>query len=155
MLEVVAATAVIGVAVEALPASVQAGTQVNSAGRRITQAAALVDEIREWTPKLPFSDPDPADQRTSSGPDGAGPQAFVDGPGDPLGVSCGPPRDANSLPTTDMATRSQHSKLAWRYRDNLKTIVASGSTDVLHAEVGITCPGEAVLATGWLIASRK
>ena len=155
LLEVVAATAIIGIAVAALLAAVQTGTQVNSAGRKITQAAGLVAEIREWTLKLPFSDPDPADQGKPPGSDGSDPQVFVDDLDDLLDVTYSPPRDGNGLPITDMTTWGQNIKLTWRDPDNLTTTVADGSTNVLHVEVGITCRGEEVLTTGWLVARRK
>ena len=61
LIEVAVAIIVVGIAVVALMTAVAAGTRVSGADMNITQAAFIVQELREWTLRLPFSDPDASD----------------------------------------------------------------------------------------------
>jgi len=134
--------------------SVGSGTQNNAAGRDLTQASLLAQEMREWTVKLPFSDPDTADAANPPGPDGADPQTFVDDLDDLLSVTYSPPRDGQGLSITDMAGWSQTTKLTWRDPANLQTTVAAGTSDVIHVYLEIKQNGQIVLTTGWLVAKK-
>jgi hypothetical protein len=86
LLEAAVATAVVALALTALLAAVGPNTRVNDAGRKIAQGPFLLPEIRDPTLALPFGGPDPADVQNPPGPDGPGPQAFVDDLGDRPGA---------------------------------------------------------------------
>ena len=154
LIEALVAAGIVGLGLTALLTAVMSGTQANAAGRRLTQAALLAREIREWTLKLPFSDLDPGDQGNPPGSDGTSPQVFVDDLDDLMGVTYDPPRDGQGYPVADMAGWSQTMTLTWREPTDLATPVSPGSTDIIHVQVDVACRGEPVLTTGWLVARR-
>ena len=154
LIEALVTTIIIGIGVGALMTSVGSGTRNNAAGRDLTQASLLAQEMREWTVKLPFSDQDPGDVDNPPGPDGTDPQTFVDDLDDLLNVTYSPPRDGQGLSITDMAGWSQTIALTWRDPANLQTTVAAGSSDVIHVDLEIKQNGQSVLTTGWLVAKK-
>ena len=154
LLEVMIATVLVGIGVAALMIATQSSTQVNAAGRDITQATFLAQEIREWTLKLPFSDQDAADEDNPPGPDGLDPQTFVDDLDDLMDVTYSPPRDASGQPISGMENWSQHIALEWKNPDSLTTTVAPGFSDVIRITVAVAQQGRDVLTTGWLVTRR-
>ncbi len=157
--EILVSLIVIGMGIVALLASVASSTKINDSGRKLTTASFIAQEVREWTIKLPFSDPDVADQGNPPGPDGYDPQVYVDDlddlAGDDLaGVTYSPPRNGQGSPITDMTDWSQFIELSWRDPDNLNTVVAAGGSDVIYVQVTISYKGTEVLKTGWLVARR-
>jgi prepilin-type N-terminal cleavage/methylation domain-containing protein len=154
--EVAVATAIVGFGVAALMVSLAAGTRTNRASQQITQAVFLVQEIREWSLKLAFSDPDPNTESNPPGPDGTeNPQVFVDDLDDLMGVTYSPPRDGEGQPIPSMAGWSETLTLTWRDPDNLTSVVGIGSSDIIHVQVDIFNQGHPVLSTGWLVARRS
>lgn len=154
LIEVIVATAVVGIGISALMVATKSGTEVNMAGREITQAAFLAQELREATLRLPFSDQDPGDRDNPPGPDGSDPQVFVDDLDDLMGVTYSPPRDASGETITDMDGWAQTIDLSWRDPDNLAVSVALGSSNMIYVDVTISHSGRTVLSTGWLVARR-
>jgi len=154
LIEVLFATATIGIGVTALMTAVAAGTRVNGEGRQITQAAFLAQELREWTVKLPFTDPDEGEGAVP-GPDGSSPQVFVDDLDDIMGVTYSPPRDGQGMPITDMPNWSETIVMTWRDPDAIDTMVTPGTSDVVHVELTVSHNGREVLKTGWLVANRE
>ena len=152
--EVIVATAVVGIGISALMVATKSGTEVNMAGREITQATFLAQELREWTLRLPFSDQDVGDQDNPPGPDGSDPQVFVDDLDDLMGVTYSPPRDASGEAISDMDGWAQTIDLSWRDRNDLATSVAPGSSNMIYVDVTISHSGRTVLSTGWLVARR-
>ena len=155
LIEAVVATCIIGVGVTALLSSVAAGTRVNSEGTRVTQAVFLAQEIREWTLKLPFSDPDPADAGNSPGADGSDPQYFIDDLDDLMDLTYSPPRDGQGIAISDMTQWSQTITLTWRNPADLTLSVSAGTSDIINVHVEIKHNGEAVLSTDWLATRRN
>jgi hypothetical protein len=49
---------------------------------------------------------------------------------------------------------SQTLTLTWRNPDNLTSVVAAGSSDVVHVKVDVSYRGQPVLSSGWLVARR-
>ena len=154
LIEVAVAIIVVGIAVVALMTAVAAGTRVSGADMNITQAAFIVQELREWTLRLPFSDPDPNDASNPPGPDGTNPQTFVDDLDDLMDVTYSPPRDAQGSAIADLSNWSETVTLTWRDPSDLMTTVTDGSSDVVHVQVDVSHAGREVMATGWLV-SRK
>ena len=154
LIEAAVATIVIGLGAAALLTAVASGTRTNAAGRSITQAVLLAQEIREWTVKLPFSDPDEADMGNPPGPDGADPQVFVDDLDDLMNVTYSPPRDGQGQPVADMTGWQQAITLTWRAPSDLTTAVAAGTSDTIHVQVDISHNGLNVLTTRWLVTRR-
>jgi len=155
LIEVAVATAIIGLALAALLGAVASGTRTNDAGKKLTQAVFLAQEIREWTIGLPFSDPDPGDADNPPGPDGSNPQTFVDDLDDLMAVTFSPPRDGGGAPITDMTQWSETITLTWRDASNLSSTVSAGSSDVIHVQVDISYQDLPVLTTGWLVGRRQ
>ncbi len=155
LIEVLIATALIGLGVTALLVAAQSGTQVNMAGRDITQATYLAQEVREWTLKLPFSDPDDADAGNPPGPDGSDPLSFVDDLDDMIEVVYSPPRDASGGQISGLDGWTQRVNLEWKDPDSLLTTVSAGSSDVVRVVVTVEKDGRAVLSTGWLVTRRE
>jgi prepilin-type N-terminal cleavage/methylation domain-containing protein len=154
LIEVAVATVIVGVGVTALMVALAAGTRTNRAGQELTQAVFLAQEIREWTLKLPFSDPDPGDANNPPGPDGTSPQIFVDDLDDLLNVTYDPPRDGKGTAIAGMAGWSQTIRLTWRNPSDLTSVVTNGASDVIHVKVDIARRGCPLLSTGWLVTRR-
>jgi prepilin-type N-terminal cleavage/methylation domain-containing protein len=152
--EVAVATVLVGIALTALMVSLAAGSRTNRAGQQLTQAVFLVQEIREWTLKLPFSDPDANDAGNPPGTDGSDPQVFVDDLDDLMNVTYSPPRDGRGQAISSMAGWSQTLTLTWRNPDNLTAVVPDGSSDIIHVKVDVSYRGQPVLSSGWLVARR-
>lgn len=155
LIEMAIATALVGMGVTALVVAARSGTQVNAAGRELTLAAYLVQEVREWTLKLPFSDQDSGDAYNPPGPDGSDPQDFVDDLDDLMGVSYSPPRDGDGYAIYNMEGWSQQIALEWRDPDSLTTTVSAGASDVIHVSVTISQNGRPLLTAGWLVTRRE
>jgi len=155
LVEALAATAIVGVGLTALLASVAASSLTNAAGRDLTYAVFLAQNIREWTLRLPFSDTDPQDQGNPPGPDEADPQVYVDDLDDLMDVTYCPPRDGQGLPIADMTDWSETITLTWRDPDSLTTTVAPGTSDVIHVQLDIFHRSKPVLGTGWFVTRRE
>lgn len=156
LVEVVVATAIIGVGVVALMACIGAGTRANGFGKTLTRATLLAQEMREWTLRLPFTDPDAGAEDNPPGPDGAeNPLSAVDDLDDLMGVTFCPPKDGMGCDIYDMTEWSETLTLTWRSPTDLKALVADGASNVIHVELKITYQGLPVLTTGWLVAKRE
>jgi len=155
LLEVAVATILIAVGLTALLVAVGANTRVNDAGRKLTDATFLTQEVREWTLSLPFSDPDPWDANSPPGPDGTDPQVFVDDLDDLMNVTYAPPRDGQGNVIAHMIAWGQTITLTWRDPNNLTQSVADGTSDIIHVNVDVTHAGETVLSADWLVARRR
>lgn len=155
LIEVAVATAIVGVGVAALMACLVAGTRTNRAGQELAQAVFLIQEIREWTLKLPFSDPDPDDAGNPPGSDGWSPQVWVDDLDDLMGVTYSPPRNACGQVIAGMPGWSQTLTLTWRDPNHLTSVVTPGTSDIIHVQVAVAYQGRAVGTAGWLVARRS
>ncbi|MGB2819398.1 MAG: prepilin-type N-terminal cleavage/methylation domain-containing protein [Phycisphaerae bacterium] len=155
LIEVAVATAVVGIALAALLVAVGSNTRVNDAGAKLTRAAFLAQEMREWTLALPFSDPDPADADHPPGPDGSNPQYFVDDLDDLIGVTYSPPRDGQGNQMYGMSGWSQAITLTWRDPNSVSTTVTAGMSDVICVEVDVAFEGQSVVSTNWLVTRRE
>lgn len=166
LIETAVAVVLVGLGVTALLVSTASGTRANDAGKKLSDATFLAQEIREWTLRIPFTDPDESDPLP--GPDGSDPQTFIDDLDDLLGfdgagVTYDPPRNANctQIPSnyigqaiSDMDGWSQHVNLTWRDPDDLRSIVAHGSSDVIYVEVAVSWQGQEMVRTGWLVIRK-
>ena len=155
LIEVMVAIGVIGMGVAALFVSLQAGTKVNGSAAELTRAVFLGQEIREWTLKLPFSDPDSGDQGKPPGPDGSNPQVFVDDLDDLMGVTFSPPRDGTGVPIADLADWSETINMTWRAPNDLSATVANGTSDVIHVEVQIRNKNQPLYTTSWIVTKKQ
>ena len=153
LIEAAIATALIGVGIAALMLAVRAGTQTNAAGRQVTQAVFLAQEIREWTLRLPFVDPE--DPANPPGPDQSNPQVFVDDLDDLMNVTYSPPRDAHGSPISDLVGWSQTITMTWRDPADLSTVVTDGASDVVCVQVSVARKETEVLATSYLVTRRS
>ncbi len=148
------ATAIVGIGVAALLGCIASGTQANDGGQKLTTAAFLAQEIREWTLRLPFKDPDPG-QGATPGPDGSDPQTFVDDIDDlyPT-ITYSPPHDGRGNNIPNMPGWSQKITLTYRSPANLSTVVTAGTSDMIYVNVEVLCNSQSILTTGWLVSKR-
>jgi len=162
LIEVAVATALVGLGVTALLMSLGAGTRANDGGRKVTQAVFIAQELREWTLRLPFSDPDPGDAGNPPGSEGSDPQEWVDDLDDlmdvtyspPMSARGKPPLDATGEPMTGMNGWSQHITLTWLNGDGLTQTVSPGTSDFIRVQVDVAYRGQDVLTASWLVTRR-
>ena len=155
LIEALIASAIVGLGVTALLMASKSGTQVNAGAREITHAINLGQQIREWTLKLPFLDPETPDN--SPGPDGSeDPQTSgdVDDLDDLMDVTYKPPRDARGQEISGMTDWSQKITLSWRDPDEI-TEDDDEKSDMIYVEVEVSCGSRSVLTTGWLVTKKE
>ena len=150
LIEVAVATVIIGLGVVAMMASIASGTRVNASGKMLTEAVFLAQEVREWTVKLPFSDPEPAHAHNPHGPDAG--DAAVDDLDDLKDVTYSPPRNGQGSPIASSQGWTEHITVTWRKADVLTAADPAETSDVAYVEVTLSHDGKAVLQTGWLVA---
>jgi len=152
LVEAALATAVIGIALVSLLAALRSGTRTNEASRNLTQAVFVAQEIREWTLRLPFEDPEEPGEVPGS--EEGNPQTIVDDLDDLMGVTFSPPRDAYGAVITDLSGWSETITLTWRSSSNVAATVSDGASDVVHVRVSVSFQGQEVFATSWLVTRR-
>jgi prepilin-type N-terminal cleavage/methylation domain-containing protein len=155
LIEVLIAAVLLGVCVAALMVSARSATQVNAAGNDVTQATYLLQEIREWTLKLPFSEANPAFADSAPGPDGSDTAGSVDDLDDMMNVTYCPPRDARGSPIAGMGDWAQVVKMEWRDPASVLAKVADGSSDMVWVTVTIRQGGADVVSSGWFVTRRS
>ena len=153
LVEAAIATAVIGIALVSLLAAIRSGTRTNEASRRLTQAVFLAQEIREWTLRLPFEDPQEPGE--SPGSEEGDPQVAVDDLDDLMDVTFSPPRDAFGSAITDMPGWAESITLTWRDSSDVAVTVSDGASDVVHVRVSVSFQGQEVFTTSWLVTRRS
>lgn len=151
--EVVVATALIGLGLVALLVASAAGTRTSDGCRKLTEAVFLAQEIREWTLKLPFSDPQTPG--AEPGLDSGESLDSVDDLDDLMNVTCSPPRDGQGSPLADMVGWSETITLTWRDPADLQSPVAPGSSDIVYVQVDLSYQGRPELVTGWLVTRKN
>jgi prepilin-type N-terminal cleavage/methylation domain-containing protein len=153
LVEVAMATAIIGLGVTALLVSVASGTRANDSGQKLTQATFLAGEIREWTCKLPFKDPNSSNAGNPPGldPSDNGTPNDLD---DLLGAVYSPPRDGSGAPIADMVGWTQQITLTWRNPTNLSLVVTPGNSDIVNVDVKILFHSKEVTSASWLVSRR-
>lgn len=151
LIEAMAATALVGMGIAALMVTLRAATTSNAAGRELTQASWLAQEIREWTMRLAYRDPQ--NPNNPPGPD-AGDTA-PDDIDDLMNVTYSPPRDGTGQPIGELSDWSQQISLTWKDPASVKNgNVAPGASDVIRVNVNVLHHGKTVLTTGWLFVRR-
>jgi type II secretory pathway pseudopilin PulG len=129
LIEALMAAMLIGLAIAALASSSGAFTMYNAAGLDLSTSEFLIDEIRELTASVKFSD---------------------------LGTLYNgrvynPPRDSFSQPMTDFAAYTQTINVAYVTAANLAT-VSVGATDFRRITVTISKSGQTITSTSWIRA---
>lgn len=153
-MEIAVSTAIIGIGIVALMSAIGNGTRANGAASKLSQAVFLAQEIREWTLRLAFVDPN--FPNNVPGPDGVDPNIFVNDINDLMNVTFSPPRDARGQAISELANWSQTITMTWRDPSNLAgPAQAIGSTKVLNVQVVVQNNGITVLTTNWLVAGRN
>ena len=145
LLEVMVATVIVGIGVAGMMIATQSNTRINAAGCGLTQATYLLEEIREWSMKLPFADPNNHAPGTDNPPNDVG---------DFLNVTFSPPRDACGQQITGMPGWSQVVTAQWKDPASLRTNVAAGGSDVVRVTVKIVHNGATQLTSAWNVVRR-
>ena len=131
LLEAVIATALVGMGVAALMVTTQMSTRVNGAGKELTQASYLLEEVREYLLKQSWS--------TVTGLNNA---------------TWNPPRRADGTSLTSMSDWTQSIQIEWKNPANILTNVNAGASDLVRVTVSISHGGKSVLSSGWLVAKK-
>lgn len=153
--EIVVTTVLAGIFFVAAMAALQAGTQSNIAASDIAVANTLINEIKEWTVDLPFTDPDPHDFGKPPGADSYSQGVpYVDDIDDLLNATFTPPRDSQGDPIADLPRWSQHIGITWRDPADINTLVWNGSSTVVYVEVTARKDGVDVLSRGWIVTHK-
>lgn len=153
LIEAAVATVLIGLGVVALMTTVQSNIQTVDNSATIAQAVLLCGEIREWTMRLPFTDPQTPDN--SPGSDEGDPQVALDDLDDLMGVTFSPPRDAHGLAIADMTGWSQAITLTWRDPVDLESILTAGSSNIVHVKVDISYQNSQIFSTGYFMTKER
>ena len=153
MIEIAVATAVISLGVAALMVGVGSATRINAAGRHVTQAVLIAQELRERTVRLPFFDPELAEPGGSLGLETGEPSDTVDDVDDLNGRTFSPPRNAVGEVLSELPDWSESITVAWADPNDL-TQTSATATDVLLVTVDITHQNVNVLSTSWLVTRR-
>ncbi len=158
--DVIVAVPILGIGLAAVAVGFGTGSQTTAAGREAAQAVLIAQELREWTLRLPFSDPDPGDQDNPPGPDGSDPQTWVDDLDDlhnwdGEGITYSPPRNGLGEEIAGLEDWSETITLTWRDITDLRSTVPPGSTDALQVRVEIFHRDRGVLTTSWLVTRRE
>jgi prepilin-type N-terminal cleavage/methylation domain-containing protein len=144
LIEVAVAVVIVSLALTALLVAVQSNTRVNDMGAKLTQAAFLAEEMREWTLLLARTDPNAVDDDN--------PFHYEGGPSQPY---C-PPRDGSGQAISSLAQWSQAVTLAYRDPNDLLSSPGGGGTsDVVNVIVDVRFQGQSILETSWLVAKRN
>ncbi len=150
LIEVAIATVIIAVGVIALMVGVGSSTRINSSGRSLAQAVILAENIREWSIKPPFFDP----ELTDPGPIGYETGESVVDDLDDLHQTFSPPRDSQGNFITAMANWKQIVTVQWVDDTNLSTI-SSTATDTVMVAVEIQLNAKPIYTTSWLVARKE
>ncbi len=120
----------------------------------MTQAIFLAQEIREWTMRLPYVDPNHPTK--SPGPDaGEDPNTFVNDLYDLSGATFTPPRDGRGNAIAGLTGWSQSISMEWRQENSLATVyLPRGGSAVVCVTVTIKLNNQTVYTTSWLVTDR-
>jgi Tfp pilus assembly protein PilV len=154
LIEAAVAIVITGVGVTALMAASGAFTRASDGGIKLSQAVLLAQEVREWTVRLPFSDPDELDAGNPPGADPYDLQGVVDDLDDLSDAVYDPPRSGQGSPIGDMVGWSQTITLTWVDPETLEAVLP-GQTDAVRVEVSIGFKGGNVFDATWLVMRRE
>jgi hypothetical protein len=157
------AAMIIGIVFVGVLMTMSVSTEANIAASDLTVAITLAQQIRETTMAVPFEDPQTPDN--PPGPDGSGPNTFIDDMDDVYGQTYSPPRSAmpddgdnvNRLGAllSEYTGWSQVIAITYRNPDNLAEITYPGGinvpTDLAVVQCSIYKGSELIYVTEWLL----
>ena len=146
----VLAIVIVGFGVTSMMAVCQACTRSTDAGRQLTQAVWLAQEVHEWTINLAFTDPDPNDIGSPPGKDPHDLTGQIDDLDDLMGQTLPICRDGQGDPISDSHGWSEAMTLTWLDPLNL-TPADDGTTDLIRVQVDVKLHGKTVFTTSWLV----
>lgn len=154
--EIIVTTVLAGIFFVAAIAALQAGTESNIVAADIATANTLINEIKEWTVDLPFTDPDEHDFGKPPGADSYSQGLpYVDDLDDLMNTTYTPPRDSQGDPIADLPGWSQHIDITWRDPADINTVVWNGFSTVVYVEVTARKNGVDVLSRGWIVTRKS
>jgi prepilin-type N-terminal cleavage/methylation domain-containing protein len=157
LIESAVAVVIVGVGIVAMLGAMASGSRVNAQARETTQAIFLAQEIREWTLRLPYRDPNDPNQHsypyTSTHEAGEDPNVFVNDLKDLNGVTYSPPRDGEGQAITGLAGWKQAITMQWRDPAWLTNAAPGGpgSSPTLCVTVVISHNNQPVYTASWIV----
>ena len=140
LVEAALAAVIVGTGIVAVVASLGAGARMNDAGRNLTEAVFLAEEMREWTVQLPFTEANGGTSLSS---------LYAAG-----GTTYSPPINGMGQTISGMTDWSQVLTLSWADPNNLTSTLSPNASSVIRASVSVRFQGAQVLAVSWLEANR-
>jgi len=153
LIEVLIATAIIGIAIAALMASNISHTQANAYGMHTSTAEFLIGEIRAMTMPLEVVDPE-------SGTDTFGAEADessvtdYDDLDDFDGVTFNPPVDVGGNALGDFSQYSQVVTVENLDPGDLTNVIADHGSSIVRISVTVSMNGKEISSTSWIRAEQ-
>ena len=129
LVEVMVATVIIGIAISAMVGANAYFTRVNGAGVDLTQAGALIDQIREMTLALEISDLAALDGQVFS-----------------------PPIDSAGTAMTELGAYSQAVTVEHVLKSDLSGVDSTGASPFVRVTVRVLLNGCEVASSAWIRA---
>lgn len=148
LVEVLVASAIMGVLFVGLMEAFKVGLQMLEQSQRVTIASTLAEEIHQMTLALPFEDPEePGSWGLETG-EGLAPYDDVD---DLDASSFSPPVNADGLPIEGFGDYRQDVSVVSVSEQDFDVVVGDGASGVSRVTVRVTCQGDDVLTMSWLV----
>ena len=150
LIEVLIAIVLVGLAIVSLIAANNSFTQANAAGRDLSTAEFLIEQIRELTTLLPVVDPNTG--ASTFGPEVGETLAGYDDLDDFDGASFSPPISSDRDILNDFAAFSQQVTVENVNAADFEQVVSDHSSFFVRVTVKVSLNSEEVSSTSWIRA---
>jgi len=150
LVEALIATALVGIAIVSLVAACSTFSKVNGAGRDMSTAEFLIEQIRELTVSLPVTDPQTGTD--TFGPEEAG-VADYDDIDDFDGATFSPPINAGRVSLSAFSAFSQQVTVQNVSAGNFDQVVADHGSSFVKVTVEVSMNSEALGSVSWIRAN--
>jgi type II secretory pathway pseudopilin PulG len=150
LVEALVAMALVGIAIVSLVAASSSFTKVNGAGRDMSTAEFLIEQIRELTAPLPVTDPQTG--AAAFGPEEAG-VAGYDDIDDFDGATFSPPISAGRGSLSAFSAFSQQVTVQNVSAGNFDQVVADHGSSFVKVTVEVSMNSESLGSVSWIRAN--
>jgi prepilin-type N-terminal cleavage/methylation domain-containing protein len=148
LVEVLVATAIMGMLFVALMEAFKVGLQMLEYSQRVTIASSLAEEIHQMTLTLPLDDPESPGAWGLELGEGAAPYDDVD---DLDGLVFTPPVNADGMAIAGLGDYQQEVTVVSVSDQDFDQVVGDGTSGVSRVTVLVTCQGDEVCRMSWLV----
>lgn len=155
LIETVVAVAITGIGIVSLMSVCTACTYTADEGNKLSEAVLLGQEIREWTLRLPFYDPEEGEATAvAPGPEAGEAVGSVDDLDDLMGAIFETPRDGSGSEIPSKTGWSQAITLTWINPYTL-ALVPAGTSDCVWVDLNVSFQDQTLVSTGWVVAKEQ